>query len=467
MAHDLIVIGAGPAGMTAAATAAECGLDVVLLDDQAAPGGQIYRGIETSTKRLSRVLGPEYGKGREIAERFRASGAGYLPETMVWQVTDDCEIACSGPGGSRLITAANIVLATGAIERPFPVPGWTLPGVLTAGGAQTLVKTSGLAAEGAVFAGCGPLLYLVAAQYVRAGIRVAAILETTAQAPLQRAVGKLSSALKRFDLLWKGQLWLAEIRRSGTPVIGGVTDLRIEGNGRSEAISYTTALRDWRSIETPHVFLHQGVVPNVNLSMSIGLAHHWHEDQLCWHPTTDTWGQTSNEAIFIAGDGGGISGAVSAAAAGEICALQVATRQGGMAADERDRRAEGPLRILEEEQRIRPFLDAWFRPADQFRVPADPATIVCRCEEITRAEISEAVAIGLAGPNQLKSFTRAGMGPCQGRLCGLTVQEVIASETGRSMTEVGYYRLRPPIKPVRLQELADLQTDEPADEAAE
>jgi thioredoxin reductase len=467
MAHDVVVIGAGPAGMTAAALAAEHGANVLLLDDQTGPGGQIYRSIEQTGARQEAVLGKDYLAGREIARRCRASGAKYQHGTIVWQVTDDLEIAFSGPGGSHLVKAGIIILATGAIERPFPVPGWTLPGVMTAGAAQTLLKSSSLAAEGAVFAGTGPLLYLVVAQYLRAGVSVAAVLDTTVSRPLVRAGRQLPAALLRVDLLLKGQSWIREIRRSGTPIIRNVTGIRIEGDEAVDTIHYETAGGDRDRIAASNVFLHQGIVPNVNLSMSIGLAHSWSEAQMCWQPVTDPWGASSVDGIFVAGDGAAINGAISAAAGGELAALQALTRLGHISADQRDAMAKRPRQVLHRESRIRPFLDAWFRPADRFRIPSDPSTVICRCEEIRLSEISETIGMGLAGPNQLKSYTRAGMGPCQGRFCGLTVQELIAKQSGRQPYEVGYYRLRPPIKPVRLEEIADMHIEVADNEAAE
>lgn len=467
MAHDVVVIGAGPAGMTAAARAAEHGASVLLLDDQAGLGGQVYRSIEQTGARQAAVLGKDYLAGREIARRCRASGAKYQHGTTVWQVTDDLEIAFSGPGGSHLLKAGNIILATGAIERPFPVPGWTLAGVMTAGAAQTLLKSSAMAANGAVFAGTGPLLYLVVAQYLRAGVSVAAVLDTTASKPMARASRQLPAALLRADLLFKGRSWIQEVRRSGTPIVRNVTDIKIEGDEVADRIHYETTEGPRDSIAASNIFLHQGVVPNVNLSMSIGLVHSWSEAQLCWQPDTDPWGASSIDGIFVAGDGAGINGATSAAASGELAALQALAQLSYISGDQRDAMAKRPRQVLHRESRVRPFLDAWFRPADQFRIPSDASTIVCRCEEIRLSEISDTIKIGLAGPNQLKSYTRAGMGACQGRFCGLTVQELIAKQSGRQSSEVGYYRLRPPIKPVRLEEIADMQIEVADNEAAE
>ncbi len=457
MERDVVVIGGGPAGMTAAAVAAEAGAEVVLIDDQATPGGQIYRGIEHADGDLLAILGNDYGAGLDVCRRFRASGADYSASSVVWQVTDDREVAYSSVQGSRLVNARSVILATGAMERPVPVPGWTLPGVMTAGGAQTLLKSASVVADGAVFAGTGPLLYLIALQYFRAGVPIAAVLDTTAPYPLLRAARYLPAALLRYDLLYKGQRWLNELQSGGVRFVRGVSHLRIDGADKVEIVTYRTASGDWQSLETEHVFLHQGVVPNVNLSMSIGLAHDWDRLQMCWRPRVDVYGQSSVAGIYVCGDGAGIGGAVAARAAGEATGIAVLAALGVIGEDDRDQRATGARARVRTEMLVRPFLDLWFRAPDNFRIPQDKDAIVCRCEEVTRAEIAAAVMAGVAGPNQLKAFTRGGMGPCQGRFCGLTVQELIARESGRSPAEVGYYRLRPPIKPVRLDDIANLR----------
>ena len=461
MKVDTVVIGAGPAGMTAARLLAENELDVLVLDDQPSPGGQIYRGATSADEHLTALLGDEYAAGKEICRQFQESEATHLTSAFAWQVTDTPEVYFSHKGASRVVHAQHVILASGAIERPFPVQGWTLPGVMMAGAAQTLLKSSGIITDKAVFAGCGPLLYLVAAQYLRAGAKITAVLETTDDRPMLRSARHLPGALVRADLLIKGRNWINEVRASGTPIITGISALRIEGEDAATDISYRQRDGDWQTKAAQHVFLHQGVVPNVNLSMSTGIDHIWNEQQICWRPRTDAWGRTSSEAILIAGDGAGIAGGTAAAASGELAALEILHRRGHITASQRSARALDARQVVWREKLVRPFLDAWFRPRTVFRVPHDASAIVCRCEELTRQDVSEAIAIGVAGPNQLKSYSRAGMGPCQGRFCGLTIQELIARQTGRPVSDVGYYRLRPPIKPVRLQELADLETDTP------
>jgi len=459
MSFDIIIIGAGPAGMSAAITASDSGAKVLLLDDQPTPGGQIYRAIEAAGDKQANILGPDYMAGKPLAEKMRALNIEYVSDASVWQVTDEREVGYSTGGQARLVTAPAVILATGAMERPFPIKGWTLPGVMMAGAAQTMLKTSGLAAEGAIFAGCGPLLYLVAHQYLQAGVTISAIVDTTAKANRIPALSHLPGALKRWDLLLKGQKWQSEIRKSGTRIIDDVSALRVLGETKAEGLSVNTA-GAWLDIKSEHVFLHQGVVPNVNLSFAAGLDHSWDERQLCWRPDTDTWCGASIDGIFVAGDGGGIGGGLAARAEGEIAALGALGKLGLIDTTTRDARAKSARATLSRELCIRPFLDTWFRPSDSFRVPIDDDAIICRCEELSLKDIRDTIEIGLVGPNQLKSFCRAGMGPCQGRFCGLTVQELIAKQTKRTAADVGYYRLRPPIKPLRLEELANLQIDD-------
>jgi NADPH-dependent 2,4-dienoyl-CoA reductase/sulfur reductase-like enzyme len=201
------------------------------------------------------------------------------------------------------------------------------------------------------------------------------------------------------------------------------------------------------------VLLHQGVVPNIQFSQSLRARHHWDADQLCFSPVVDAWGELDVPGVFAAGDGAGIGGAQAAALQGELAGLGIAQRLAAIEPGQRDQRASTLRERLALNLRIRPFLDALYQPREENRIPADNV-MVCRCEEVTAGDLRKFVALGCAGPNQAKSFGRCGMGPCQGRMCGLTVTEVIAKARGVTAEEVGYYRIRPPIKPITLGELA-------------
>ncbi|MEM8597211.1 MAG: NAD(P)/FAD-dependent oxidoreductase [Pseudomonadota bacterium] len=464
---DILVIGAGPAGMAAAVTAAEGGAEILLVDEQPSPGGQIWRSIEAAPARRRALLGEDYALGQAATAGLRAANVTCRFETTVWHLgraaPGGLEVGLVTAGRAALLAPAQVIVATGAMERPFPIPGWTLPGVMTAGAAQGLLKSAGAAAEGAVFAGTGPLLWLVASQYRAAGLPIAAVLDTTHAAARRRALRHLPAALTRVDMLVKGWRWQRALITAGVPVISGIDRLAVEGDGRAEAVAWSTEDGRRGRIETEHVFLHQGVVPAANLTIAAGLTHDWDEGQLAWVPRLDRWGASSLEGVHVAGDGGGIAGWRAAEARGRLAALDVLRRLSRVTRQSRDDAARPWQKICAQEARIRPFLDALCRPRAAFRVPPEPDTIICRCEELTRADLEPAIAVGLEGPNQLKSFSRAGMGPCQGRLCALTVQGLIAERTGRSLAAVGHYRLRPPIKPIDLAALADMEI---ADDAA-
>jgi bacterioferritin-associated ferredoxin len=187
--------------------------------------------------------------------------------------------------------------------------------------------------------------------------------------------------------------------------------------------------------------------------MATGLAHQWDHQAHCWRPVIDVTGKSSDEQIYIAGDGGGIGGAKAAAIAGRLAASAIVARCGMPRFLAQLYYKLRHLHYLS----IRPFLDRLYFPHAHFRLAQTDETIICRCEAVSKADVNSALASGASGPNQLKAFCRAGMGRCQGRSCGLVVQEMIASHTGQSMAETGYYRLRPPVKPITLAELASLE----------
>lgn len=456
-AVDLAVIGAGPAGLAAAIEARRIGLSVLLIDEQPGVGGQIYRATDTSPVSGSGILGAEYRRGGELALSFRASGARHMAGSTLVDITADGWIGFEGPDGVEFVEAAQIILASGAVERPFPVPGWTLPGVMTVGAAQTVLKASGAAPQDdAVLVGSGPLLYLYAVQLLRSGRRPQAIVDTAPRLPALRALRHFPRALAAPLYLAKGLRLLNEIRKSGTVHHRGATGIRIEGADAAESIVFQASGRR-HSLNTSLVLLHQGVVPNIQITQALRCRHRWDDAQLCWVPETDEWAQTSRPGLRVAGDGAGIAGALAAEYRGRIAAIGAALALDRIVEPDAEERARPLRRLLKTELAARPLLDALYRPADDLRVPSEPDTIVCRCEEVTLGDISRAVTMGCPGPNQLKAFVRAGMGPCQGRMCALTVTETIASLRGRHPGEIGSYRLRPPFKPTTLGALAAMK----------
>ena len=458
--YDVAVIGAGPAGLAAATVCARAGLATALFDEQPGPGGQIYRAVAGTPLKRDTILGADYWRGASLVADCAASGVHYLPNATVWSLSPEREIGVSLAGVAHMIRARRVILATGAIERPFPIPGWTLPGVMTVGAAQGLLKSAGLVPTGrVVLAGIGPLLWLFARQCLAAGTEIAALLDTTPRGNIVRALPHAAPFVAS-PYLGKG-LALLQAVRPRIKIVRNVEALAAEGSGRLAAVRFRTARGAEDRIGADLLLLHQGVVPNVNLAMAAGVSHVWDGEQLCFVPALSPDLASSIEGVAIAGDGGGIVGAEASAEQGRIAAfaairaIKPAEAAGLIGAEAEARRN------LARWRRGRRFLDRLYRPPDQFRI-AEGDTIVCRCEEVKAHEISEAIALGCTGPNQLKAFTRCGMGPCQGRMCGLTVTEIIASGRGVAPGDIGYYRLRPPVKPVTVGALAGL----PAGDAA-
>ena len=454
---DFLVVGAGPAGLSAAITARTLGLDVLVVDEQPTPGGQIWRGIEAAegSSRLD-ILGAAYAEGRDVVRQFRACGARYQPLTQVWQVEPGPRAFLTCAGKARSVDAGAILLATGAQERPVPFPGWTLPGVMTVGAGQILLKASGQIPDSPVWiAGSGPLALLYAVQLLDAGGTIAGILDTTPPGRAMRTLPQLARALAGAAKdVFKGLGWLARLMRT-VPYHRHVTDIEAHGTDRLERITYRTARGGAHTVEARLLLVHEGIVPTLHPTLALGCEHRWNADQDSYAPDLNVWGETTEPSFFVAGDGAGIGGAHAAVLRGKIAALGAALRLGRLSPAEAEDKAR-PLRgALARSLAPRAFLDLYYRPRPAVFAPTD-ATLVCRCEEVTAGAIREMAGSGLAEPNRIKTFTRAGMGPCQGRQCNYSVAAILAGSRTGTATEMGLFRVRPPFKPLSLGELSSL-----------
>ena len=454
---DVAIVGAGPAGMAAACVLAKGGWDVVVLDEQHAPGGQIYKGVEkVFAQRPQDVpsLGKEYAAGQALTRRFRESSAQYRPGVSVWQITSDQEpelaLGVIEDGSARMLYPKHVILATGAMERPVPFEGWTLPGVMTVGAAQTLLKSSRLLPrDDVVLAGTGPLLYLYANQIRDLGVTPQAILDTGPLLTARSGLLGLEALLACPKSVLQGVRWFWSAKRE-LGLIRGVRRLKAHGNDRLSSVTYDAHGHE-HELSTSLLLVHDGVIPNTWLSMSAGICHHFDSAQSCWVPEIDGAGRTSRPCISMVGDGVRIGGASVAALQGERVAHEVESHL----RTQNNSFATAEPRALNRQRRLRRFLDQAFPPTNDFQLPTDE-TIVCRCEEVTAAEIRQVAARGCMGPNQGKAFTRCGMGPCMGRKCALTVSQLMADARGVSVDEIGHYRIRPPIRPITIGQFADM-----------
>ena len=431
---DLLIVGAGPAGLGAAIEATARGLSVMLLDENAAPGGRIWQALEARGAKDADDVA-----ALALIRRFRASPVDAHWGATVWAIEAGGHVFWSNAQGAHSIAARNILLATGTMERPFPIPGWTLPGVMTVGAAQIALKTGRLVPDrGTWLAGQGPLLLLYAAQVLDAGGQIAGVVDLSdGFAPLR--------ALKRFSLaalpeLRRGLAWRRRLSQADVRWIAA-SDIRAEGQTAVRAVSFRT-LQGWQTKDANLLLLHDGVIPSVQMSRAVGCVHIWSDTQRCWQPRIDRSGRTSVPGILIAGDGAGVGGAAAAVLSGRIAALSLV---GGDASALHAERARCMA--------ARPLLDMLFASRPR---RLDDETMVCRCEEVTAGAVRLAAGSGCLGMNQLKAYTRCGMGPCQGRICAPVAIEVLAEARGVPLPAIEPLRTRFPTKPVSVGALNSL-----------
>lgn len=455
--YELVVIGTGPAGLAAGVEATRCGLRVMVLGEDTAPGGQMYRAIERVGPGVDKILGRDFLQGRSLARDFIGAKLSRLPGSEVWQLEPDGTVSFLYEGQADQVRGEKVLIATGARERPMPIPGWTRPGVMAATAADVLLKSDRLVPSGEVIlAGSGPLLLLTAVRLIRAKARVKAVLDTTPPGNLAGALPYLPKALAGVGYLAQGLGLIREIRRSSAVVYRKVGNLRAVGHNRLESVSFMV---DGQALEMPAetLLLHHGLVPETQLTSLIGADHDWHPVQRYWSPRVDRWGATSHDRYLAAGDATRVWGAAAAIAKGRLAALRVAHELGRISRREMDARALPFRRALTKEAAVRPFLDRLFGPNPELLAPRDDETIVCRCEELTAGRIRAALELGALGLNRLKTQTRAGMGPCQGRMCSLTIAEMIAAHYRIEPSEVARLRVRPPVKPITVAQMAGLR----------
>ena len=451
------VIGAGPAGISASLALVAKSVQVTMLDEQPSSGGQIYRNLGNMSADQAQSLGSDYITGKlllkQLEQAIDKKILTRVSRTSVWSVTEEKEVSWSIDGRSYCQKFDAIILATGSIERAMPIDGWTNPGVITVGAAQILIKTARYSPPSSVLVGSGPLFYLVACQMLEMGNPPKALLETQNNFDLLKAFIQLRPNLTSLLYLVKGLVMLAKLRFFGVKRIKAVRDVRIKSKGNAHIIEFSKAGTK-SQIEAETVLLHAGVHPNIQITQALGLKHDWSQDNQCFEPRTDKFGRTSLKNIFVAGDGIKILGADAAKISGKCAALALLADNGFLNAKADLSRT---LRSHQKYVQIRKFLDVLYAPKDWYSCPTNNI-VICRCEEVTAGKIREAVKIGCLGPNQLKAYSRCGMGNCQGRYCGNIVVNLISEMVGQTPEETGYFRIRSPIKPVSLAEVANLKT---------
>ncbi len=413
---EIVVVGAGPAGLAAACLAAESGQRVGVLDDTPWLGGQIWRGEQHKAAQPG---------AQQWIKRFRRSGATLLDQTSVIASLRPGELMAEHPSGARKIYFQKLILATGARELLLPFPGWTLPGVMAAGGLQSLAKHGWpVAGKKVVVVGTGPLLLAVADGLKKYGAQV---VSTAEQAPLSRVAGFGLKLLAHPGKILQGIG--IKSRLLGVPQRFGVWPVRAEGDDQVRSITLTDGRKTWTE-ECDLVACSFNLVPNVELPLTLNC------ELRDGFVRVDEWQAASAENIFCAGEPTGIGGAECALVEGQIA---------GLAAVGRKEQAKPLFAARSKWHQFRAAMLAAFALRPELRRLAADDTIFCRCEDVTFGRVKQ-----FSTWRDMKLQTRCGMGACQGRTCGAAAQVVL----GRAMESV-----RPPVLPARISSLMAMSSD--------
>jgi NADPH-dependent 2,4-dienoyl-CoA reductase/sulfur reductase-like enzyme len=456
---ELVVVGAGPAGLTAAIEAARAGVDVAVVDENRRPGGQIFRQLPDGFAVTDgAALGTEFRRGQQLLGELAGLPIRFLFGSLVWGIFEDRVLEVIDDDRSFRLGAEAIVIATGAYDRPVPLPGWTLPGVFSVGGAQTLLKSQRLlAGRRILMAGTGPLQLVVASQLAKAGGEIVAIADAVPTHALLRHVWPL---IKGWSLTRDGIGYRWDLLKARVPWIAPSILVRVEGEHEVERAAIATVDADWRPIsgtertfEVDTVCIGYGLLPSVELARLCGCDLRYDEATDTWLPERDGWFETNKRGIYAVGDGAGIAGAAVAADEGRIAGLAVASRLGRISDAQLRAATAAPRRRLHRLGAFRAAMDAVYRVGLGLHELALADTIVCRCEEVRCLDVQAAIDDGAATLSQVKAWTRAGMGSCQGRMCSLPIAHVIARRTGGDVEAAGVQTALVPAKPVAIRQL--------------
>lgn len=456
---DIVIVGAGPAGATTAVELARLGIASILLDDNPRVGGQIFRATPHGTP--SSIGHDPRGDALRAEVARHAQLIDHRPGHEVVALFAGPRLWAADAGSAAYeLRPKMLVLATGAVEVSIPVPGWTLPGVYTLGGLQSLAKSAATVPAGrVVLGGAGPLLYLVAAQLVEAGVDVGAVIDAAARPTL----GQLLGMARAPALLARGIGYEMALRRRGVAIMRRAAIVEVAGTERATEVVVAMVGRDWQPRHRGQTRLPADVV-----GMSYGLRANTELTQLleCEHvhePAAGGWRvkrnadlATSVAGVYAIGDGAGIGGADAALVEGVLLARHLARRIGAGDRAALDAKAEAAARRLQSLAAFRRALTDWSGLRPGIFTAANARTIICRCEDVTGADLDAALAAGLTLPRGLKMGTRAGMGLCQGRTCAPAVQHRIAHHTGVAVADVPLPTVRVPVRPMPAGALATL-----------
>ena len=452
----LVIIGGGPAGLSAAIAAARWGGQVLVIDENSQPGGQIYRQLpHTFQVNNPATLGLDHLEGQSLLSELAkmSDRVTIWGDAQVWSVFNSRQLAVARNDELVLLDAKAIVVATGAYERPVPVPGWTLPGVMTVGGAQVLLKSQRIRpGHRVLLAGTGPLQLVVANQMLDVGVDVVSVAESASTRDAWRYIFDL---LHHPRLLMHGLGYLRRLKRHGIPLLRSHVLKAVHGNGQVERAVLSqigsrgnAIVGNTKAFDVDTVCIGYGLIPSIWLTNMLGCKHAYNPLVGGWVPYFDNNMQTDQEGVFVAGDGAGVAGALVARRQGTIAGLFAAAYAGVIATGQAERIGLLARKQLMSLQKFRRAVDCIYQtyPAIYRNVTDD--TVVCRCEGVKAGVIRRAIKKGTTDLNDVKKRTRTGMGYCQGANCMPTVAAMLSHEFRVKAEEIKMTTTRPPFRPI-------------------
>lgn len=464
--YDLVVVGAGPAGLSAALLASEAGLSVAVIDEQAAPGGQIFRQPPATFKTPPSSAFASYPFGAPLIEQARRNTRIHWHySSSAWGVfhpaPDGVQVAVLTGDKSVLFNGKKLLIATGAYDLPVAFPGWTLPGVMTAGGVQTLLKSQFLcSSQRYVLAGSHPLLLLLAGQLIEAGAHLQEVAIARPRPTLREMLAGWRALPGHWRLFTQLGTLLFTLWRKGVPLRFSTLITRAEGDEGVERVTLSTVDQHWaplpgteRSHEVDGLAIGYGLLASTELARQAGCSVNWNPERGGWVVDHDDSQRTSREHIYVAGEPCGVAGAEMAHCQGRLAgaAIVAALKPDAAMPTEPARRALA---------RAKPFSDVvarFFAPRlDALTRLADSDTLICRCEDVTAGQVCGFLKAHphVTSVNSVKLACRSGMGPCQGRYCQHTVAHLVSAERNIAVDQTGAYTAQAPVKPIPLTSLA-------------
>lgn len=452
--YDAIVIGAGPAGIAAATNLSQLGCKTLIVDNNEECGGQVYRAPPATFKEIKKNNSEEIKIQKKFSLLLENSKVEKAFCHTVWQVSPGFRIDAYNKNHIVTWYAKKIVIATGTYERVIPFEGWTLPGVIGLAASTILLKSHRvLPGSSTVVAGCGPLLAVVAVNIIKAGGKVEAIIDLNNKLDWIKI---LPSLLLNFTAFRQSISWLLKILFARVPIYFGCHIKKVSKKNNFLEVEFSKISKEGifknskkNKIITDCLVVGHGLIPSTEITKLMKSKHEYNHKRGGWIASINSFFESSIKGLYIIGDGSGISGAIPAFQKGLLSSFHLAYECSLISKKNFQNKSKTIINKLNYLEKFGKKVAELMNPPLAITNSIQADTIICRCEDINKEQIEDAIKLGATNINQLKSWTRCGMGPCQGKICQDTIIRIMYSHI-KNLDQIGYWTGRAPIKPIPL-----------------